>query len=74
MRQGGAFEQNTLAIAIFYGGTIDIIKKSLCEIGGGKEIFQSLLLLNSNGITAEIVGYPQSSDVHLALEKNLLPG
>ena len=69
-----AFEQNALAIAGFHGRTIAIVQRAFGEIARGRQIFQALLVLYADGVTAEIVRNAHGGDVGLALPKHLALG
>ena len=74
MRHGFAFEQNALAIAGFHGRTIAVVQRALREIARGQQIFQALLILNADAVTAEVVGEAHGGHVGLALPEHLALG
>ena len=62
------------AIAAVGGRTLDIVEQALGEIGGGSQILKPLLVLNADGVAAELIGDAQHGDVHAALVENLRVG
>ena len=69
MREGVARIQ--LAAVEVNGRPIDIVQKSFGQIGGGRQIFQPLLILNADGVASELVREPDCGDIHPALVQDL---
>ncbi len=74
MRQRLALIQNPAAVAAADRGTIGVVQRALDQVGSRQQILQTLLVLNADGVAAEIVGDSQGGDVHLALLTNLVVG
>ncbi len=51
---------------------IYVVQQSLNKIGGRSQIFQTLLILDSDSITSKAVCNAQRRNVHLALLQNLI--
>src|SRR5262245_41627718 len=74
MRQGFAGKQDPSGLRVFYRRTINIVQQAFCEVAGGGEIFQTLLVLNTYCRTAEFVGQAHSGNIHFALLQDLALG
>ena len=53
---------------------LDIIEQPFHQIRRRRQVFQPLLILDSDGIASELVRNPHGGNVHLALFENLLVG
>src|ERR1019366_3398987 len=62
--KGKVLVENALAGDIHDRGPVDIVQKSFREIGSWADVFQSLLILNADGIAAELVCHAERSVVH----------
>ena len=51
--------------------TVHIIQQALGQVRRRRQVLQALLILDADGVAAEIVGDAQRGDVHLALFENL---
>src|SRR5271157_2427459 len=63
MRQRPACIKLT-AISTVGRRTIDVVEQSLDEIGGGRQVFEPLLVLDADGVASELIGNAQHGDVH----------
>ncbi len=69
-----AFEKHAAAIAAAHRGPCGIVEQALREITRRQQIFESLLVLNPDAITPEIVRQPRGRDIHFALQADLRAG
>ncbi len=53
-------------------GAVAVVEQALDEVGGGQEILQALLILDTDGLAAEVIGDAERGGVHFALEEDLL--
>ena len=67
-------EKHPLAVTTFYRGSRRVIQRSFHKVAGGHQVFQTLLVLNTNCGTAEIVRDSNCRNIHFALRLNLLVG
>jgi hypothetical protein len=72
MHHGLAFEENPLAVTAADWRPVRIVERAFDKIARGQQVFQTLLVLNADCATAEVVGQPHGGDVHFALRKYLL--
>jgi hypothetical protein len=56
------------------GRAVGVVEDALDEVGGGQEILEALLVLDADGLAAELVGDAQRGDVGLALPEDLFLG
>src|SRR3989338_373294 len=52
--------------------TFDVVEQTFDKVGGGTEVFQSLLILNADCRATESVGHTHRRHVHFALHEYLL--
>ncbi len=52
--------------------TISVVQHAFGEVGGGRHVFESLLVLDADGVAAEFVRDAHGGDVHLALVEHLI--
>ncbi len=74
VRQRLTFVQNAAAVATGNGGAVGVVERSFHKVTGGEQILEPLLILDSDGRTAEVVGDAEGGDVHFALQLDLLVG
>ena len=53
---------------------VDIVQQALDQVGSGGDVLEALLILDADGVAAEVIGDAQGGDVHLALLENLRIG
>ena len=54
--------------------SLRVVQQPLDQVRGRRHVFQPLLILDADGVTAEVVGDAHGSDVHLALLQDLVVG
>ena len=54
--------------------TVYIVEQAFDQVGRGDEVLEALLVLDADGVAAELVGDAQGGDVHLALLEDLRVG
>ena len=74
MGQRLAFVQHARTVAAGDRRPFGVVQHSLDEITRGQKILKPLLILNADCRAAEVVGDAQRSDVHLALQVDLIVG
>ena len=74
MRERLSRVEHTLAIARTHRRTVGVVQRALDEIARGQQIFQPLLILDADGVAAEIIRDPHGGDIHFALQANLRVG
>jgi len=74
MRQRLALEEHAPAVGAAHGRAVRVVERALHEVAGGCEILQPLLVLDADGVAAELVGQTQGGDVHFALLQHLRLG
>ena len=62
------------ASAVLDRRAIDIVEQAFRQVGGGREIFQALLILDAHRVAAESIGDAQGRDIHFALLQHLRLG
>src|SRR6185436_14856175 len=55
MRDGPARVEHAFAVARTHGRTVRIVQRALDEIARWKQIFQPLLILDADGVAAEVI-------------------
>ena len=56
------------------GGAVGVVEEAFDEVGGGGHVFEALLVLDADGVAAEVGGDSCGGDVHLALVEDLIDG
>ena len=51
---------------------VGVVEHALDEVAGGQQVLQALLVLDADGVAAELVGDARGGDVHLALVEDLV--
>ena len=69
-----AFEDEALAVAGFHRRAVGVVEHALHQIAGGQQILQALLVLDADGLAAEVIRDAQRCGVHLALKAHLIAG
>src|ERR1700730_13202182 len=67
-----AREELARTVAASHRGAFGVVKRSLDEVAGGHQVLESLLVLNSDSVAAEVIGQSHGGQVHLALLTNLV--
>jgi len=49
----------------------DVVEQPFRQVGSGNHVLEALLVLDADGVAAEVMGDPHRGDVHLALLQNL---
>src|SRR5262245_25113388 len=63
MRQRAALVEDAAVAARGDGRPVGVVQQTLSEVRGGREVLQSLLILNADGVAAEIVGNAEGGNV-----------
>ena len=74
MRERLAIVEDALTVAGFHWRTLAIVQRAFHEIAGGQQVFQALLILNADAVTAEVIRDARGGDVGFALPENLRVG
>ena len=74
MDHGLAFEEHPPSVARAHGRTIGVVQRAFHEVARGQQVFQSLLILDADGVAAEVIRDPHGGDIHFALEPDLRVG
>ena len=59
------------AFRVAHRRPVHVVEQALGEVGGWRQILQPLLILNADGVAAELIGDAHRGDVHLALLQDL---
>ena len=71
MRQRFAFEEHALAIGAGHRRAVGVVEHAFDEIARRCEVFEALLILDADGVAAELIGEAHGGDVHFALQQDL---
>ena len=71
VRQRVIFIQHAPVAARAHRRPIDIVQQAFRQIGSRRQVLQTLLILDADGVAAEVVGDAQGRDVHFALFQDL---
>ncbi len=74
MRQGLPGVKFRARLRVIDRRALDVVEQPLYQVGGGSHVLQPLLILDADGVAAEVVRDTHGSDVHLALFENLAIG
>ncbi len=73
MGKGAAFVETFAGFRVD-GWAVGIIKEPFHEVGSWGHVLEALLILDADGVAAEVVRYPDRGDVHAGLIENLRVG
>ena len=68
---GFSTKENAFSVTTFDRWTRRIIQSAFNEITRGHQVFEPLLILNTDGGATEIIGDPDGRDIHFALSPDL---
>jgi hypothetical protein len=71
---GVVFVEHAPVAARAHRRPVHVVQQAFGQVGSRRQVLQPLLILDADGVAAEIVGDAQRRDVHLALLQNLRVG
>ena len=74
VRQRLALVEHAAVAASRHRRPVDVVQQALHQVRCRRQVLQALLILDADGVAAEIVGDPHRRDVHLALLEDLIVG
>jgi hypothetical protein len=74
VRQSFAFEKDFSGPRVFDGRAIDVVEEAFDEVAGGREVLESLLILNADCAAAKFIREAHRGDIHFALIEKLIFG
>ena len=74
MRKRLPLVQHARAVSGCNWRPVAVIQQPLSQIRCRNQIFQALLILNTNHVATEVIRYAERRDIHSALVENLIVG
>jgi len=69
-----ALVEDAGAIAGGDGWAVRVVEHAFGEVAGGEEVVEALLVLDADGVAAEVIGEAHGGDIHFALKVDLSVG